>query len=493
MRRILCLFAFLCEASALTIAVVGGGTSGVFAALSAAEQIAALRTSVADDVEVKVFESTDAILRAAESNAGGGILHDTSKKPRELLSVGYPRGRKEITSLLTKFPPLEQQRWFEHRGVIFVTQADGSMIQCDEIDDASTGTSNNAFVDALVREAESHGITILTNSKVTSISRNLKGDNFFLSTTKCTDSNGVDGVEECDAVIMATGNSRIGHKIAQTLGHTIMEPVRSCFGLKLKTEQLDLPRGNTYRYPHVRLSYKVKIEGQKRPRVLKSEGPIELEVGNDGSIILTGLATFSLTSIAAHELKRKGCEGQILMHCCPYLFGGKVEKLNDWLWQHRQDHLREVVGAKCPLVHRFTDYDSYDFETDSFRVVESAYIPPAVWEEMVVQCGATSVATWGKLSPKKVRALADLIVSFPLEFRGRHTATSGPFINAGGVALNEVDMSSMKSKMVDGVYFCGQILDGDASYVTFNTIRDLAMGRMAGVQAAGGLVGREEV
>lgn len=491
MRRILCLCAFLFEAheaSALTIAVVGGGTSGIFAAIAAADQIAARRTSVVDDVQVKVFESTDAmILWAAESNAGGGILHDTSKKPRELLSAGYPRGRKEVTSLLTSyFPPLEQQRWFEDRGLTFVTQADGSMIQSDE--------SKNSLVDALAKEMKSHGISILTNSKVTSISRNEEGGKFYLSTTKCIGSNGVDGVEECDVVILATGNSRIGHDIAQTLGHTIIEPVRSCFGLKLKTDQLDLPGGHTYHFPHVRLSYKVKVEGQKRPRVFKSEGPVELIVRENDGFILSGLATLSLTSMAAYELKGRGCEGQILMHCCPDLFGGKVERLNDWLWLYRQDHPREVVGAKCPLVHRFTDYDSYDFETDAFRVVESAYVPPAVWEEMVIKCGATSVATWGKLSPKKVRALADLIVSFPLEFRGRHTATGcGPFINAGGVALNEVDMSTMKSKVADGLYFCGQILDGDASYVTFNTMKDLAMGRMAGVHAADALIDNEEV
>ena len=449
MRRILCLCAFLYEsyeASALTIAVVGGGSGGNFGALSAAERIASHRTSsVADkDVQIKVFESTDAILRAMESNAGGGVLHDTSKKPRELLNAGYPRGRKEITSLFTKhFPPTEQQRWFEHRGVTFVTQADGSMIPNDD----SGNASKNAFADALAKEMKSHGITILTNSKVTSISRNEEGDKFYLS-TKCTGSNGVDGVDECDVVILATGNSRIGHNIAKTLGHAIIEPVRSCFGLKLKTDQLDLPGGQTYHFPQVRLSYKVKVEGQKRPRVLKSEGPVELTVREDDSIILSGLATLSLTSIAAYELKGRGCEGQILMHCCPDLFGGKVEKLYECLWQHRQDHPREVVGAKCPLFHRFTDYDSYDFETDSFRVVESAYVPPAVWEEMVIQCGATAVATWGKLSPKKVRALADLIVSFPLEFKGRHTATDGSFINAGGVALNEVDMTTLKSKVV---------------------------------------------
>ena len=493
MRRILFLCTFLYEAyeaSALTISVVGGGTSGIFAALWAASH---RTSSVADkDVQIKVFESTDAILRAMGSNAGGGVLHDTSKKPRELLSLGYPRRRKEITSLLTKqFPPTEQQRWFEHRGVTFVTQADGSMIPNDDSDDAS----KNSVVDALAKEAESHGITILTNSKVASISRNEEGDKFYLSTNKCTGSNGVtaDGVDECDVVILATGNSRIGHNIAKTLGHAIIEPVRSCFGLKLKTDQLDLPCGQTYHFPHVRLSYKVKVEGQKRPRVLKSEGPVELTVREDDSIILSGLATLSLTSIAAYELKGRGCEGQILMHCCPDLFGGKVEKLYECLWQHRQDHPRELVGAKCPLVHRFTDYDSYDFETDSFRVVESAYVPPAVWEEMVIQCGATAIATWGKLSPKKVRALADAIVSFPLEFKGRHTATDGSFINAGGVALNEVDMTTLKSKVADGLYFCGQILDGDASYVTFNTMRDLAMGRMAGVHAADALVGHEEV
>ena len=51
----------------------------------------------------------------------------------------------------------------------------------------------------------------------------------------------------------------------------------------------------------------------------------------------------------------------------------------------------------------------------------------------------------------------------------------------------------MKSKVADRVYFCGQILDGDSSYATFNTMRDLAMGRMAGIHAACALVGIKEM
>jgi len=168
-----------------------------------------------------------------------------------------------------------------------------------------------------------------------------------------------------------------------------------------------------------------------------------------------------------------------------------VEKLNEWLWQYRQDHPREVVAGRCPLIHRITDYGTYDFDTDSFCVVESAYIPPDLWEDILNKCGTTSVATWSKLSPRKVRALADLIVSYPLEFEGRHAAPEGPFINVGGVALNEIDMSTMKSKVVDKLYCCGQVLDGDASHVSFNFMRDLAMARMAGIHAVDTLVAEE--
>lgn len=456
------------------IAIVGGGTSGAFAAASVVELLDEHPASASSDaIDVRVYESTREVLRAMRDARGGGILHDPSKRPRELLDEGYPRGRKEIASLLTaRFSPLKQQAWFEDRGVEFRTERDGAVVLADD-----DGGAGNKACDAIL----STGVRALveTSRKVTSIARDADG---FELTVQGR------GAERCDCLILATGNSRLGLQLARSLGHTIQKPVRSCFSFLLdSTEYFSHLQEEGVRHchllPHVRLSYKVNVKGRKRPRVYKAEGPAQLEIRNN-SIILGGKAALSLSSSAAFDLKDANYAGSLLVHFCPEYLGGKVELLEKDLWRHRLENPRDVVGEHCPFVHRRVDYDDYDWETESFRSIVSECIPPDLWEGITRSCGAPPGSGWGKMSPKKVRRLAEAVVGLPLEFSGRVTATGDPFVNAGGVSLNEVDTSEMRSGVVDGLFFCGQVLDGDAGGGGFSFMRGFATGRAAGEGAA---------
>lgn len=54
---------------------------------------------------------------------------------------------------------------------------------------------------------------------------------------------------------------------------------------------------------------------------------------------------------------------------------------------------------------------------------------------------------------------------------------------AGGIPLSEIDMASMESKIVGGLFCCGRVLDGDGSHGSFSLMRSFAMGKMAGESA----------
>lgn len=423
--------------------------------------------SLPSNLDVTIYESTDQVLRTIRSHYKDGILYDTSKKPRDVLNAGYPRGRKEITSLLTKyFPPIQQQKWFEDRGIEFTTRQDGIMISID--DDVSS------ILSALMHH-ELCG-TVETKAKVTAISKDKETGCFHLS---------VNGrIDTFDCVVLATGNSHLGHQLAKSVGHTITKSVRSCFELVLKDASIlsHLEEGSTYDLPYVRLSYKVSIKGQKRPRIMKSEGSVQLKVCNN-QFILTGMASLSLSSLAAYELKEAGYLGTLLVHFCPDNLDGKVENVEEFIWQYRQDNPNEVIGDKCPLLHTYVDYDDYDWETDSFKTVTNECIPADLWQGLVQECGMPYGSSWSKISPKKCRKLAELMVGCSLEFSGRYTSDSYPFINAGGISLREIDMNSMQSKVVDGMFCCGQVLDGDASHNCFSLMKGFATGKLAGERA----------
>ena len=67
----------------------------------------------------------------------------------------------------------------------------------------------------------------------------------------------------------------------------------------------------------------------------------------------------------------------------------------------------------------------------------------------------------------------------PKQLRGFQEAV----ITSGGVTLNEIDPSTMESKKVKGLFFCGEVLDCDAFTGGFNLQIAFSTGYAAGMNA----------
>jgi hypothetical protein len=75
--------------------------------------------------------------------------------------------------------------------------------------------------------------------------------------------------------------------------------------------------------------------------------------------------------------------------------------------------------------------------------------------------------------------LLKLLKALPLTVIG----TSGyneAVVTAGGVEVDEIDPSTMESKLVKGLYFAGEIMDVDAFTGGFNLQIAFATGHLAG-------------
>jgi hypothetical protein len=57
-------------------------------------------------------------------------------------------------------------------------------------------------------------------------------------------------------------------------------------------------------------------------------------------------------------------------------------------------------------------------------------------------------------------------------------------VTAGGVSLDEIEPRTMQSKLVKGLYFCGEVLDIDADTGGFNLQAAFSTGWLAGESAA---------
>jgi hypothetical protein len=57
-------------------------------------------------------------------------------------------------------------------------------------------------------------------------------------------------------------------------------------------------------------------------------------------------------------------------------------------------------------------------------------------------------------------------------------------VTAGGVSLNEIDQRTMASKLVNGLFFCGEVMDIDADTGGYNLQAAFSTGYVAGEKAA---------
>ena len=74
-------------------------------------------------------------------------------------------------------------------------------------------------------------------------------------------------------------------------------------------------------------------------------------------------------------------------------------------------------------------------------------------------------------------------MSFLKEFTLSITSKRGyneAIITKGGISVKEIDPSTMKSKIIDGVYFAGEVIDTDAQTGGYNLQIAWSTGYLAG-------------
>ena len=142
----------------------------------------------------------------------------------------------------------DAQNWFESQGVQLKTEPDGRMFPITD--------NSQTIMDAIQSAANTAGVCISTQCQVISVRKkkqspsekeeqgkeykdNNDTDGFIISYRTSNGGNHHDhGIKEmeCDGVILATGSSKWGYELAESLGHKIVQPVPSLFTLSSKEQ-----------------------------------------------------------------------------------------------------------------------------------------------------------------------------------------------------------------------------------------------------------------
>jgi predicted Rossmann fold flavoprotein len=120
------------------------------------------------------------------------------------------------------------------------------------------------------------------------------------------------------------------------------------------------------------------------------------------------------------------------------------------------------------------------------RTVRSSFeqwVPNRLCDEILDGSSAALDLSCAKLEKKARNRILELLKSYPIGIVKGVPLEKGEVV-AGGVALDEVDPKTMRSKMTNGLYLCGEVLDVAGPVGGYNLQAAFATGYMAGEMAA---------
>lgn len=222
-------------------------------------------------------------------------------------------------------------------------------------------------------------------------------------------------------VIISTGG-KSNYNIIEKLGHTIIEPRPSLCGLKTKPYFTNL-QGVSVRNCKITCNKKIYIG--------------DILFTNDG---ITGPAVFEISSYMAREK-------------FPYKI--TVDFINQETdWQYLFD--------KNP--HK------------SLKNIVSEFLPKSITEELLKDVDLSIEGC--KIKSEIKKNVIKILQNYQFEITG--TRKHGETVTSGGVKLSEIDNKTMMSKLVEDLYFAGEVLDIDGLCGGFNLQNCWSTGYIAG-------------
>ncbi|HEY5747546.1 MAG TPA: NAD(P)/FAD-dependent oxidoreductase [Chryseolinea sp.] len=361
-------------------------------------------------LKVLILEKTTKLLTKVKVSGGGrcNVTH-YNFNPFEL-ARHYPRGEKALKSLFKSFQAEDTVRWFESKGVTLKAEEDGRMFPIT--DDSQT------IIDCLMEQAHSKKIRLELGAPVLSVK---KQDNIFVVETN-------QGVFEADKVLIAAGGNAQAqaYQWIADLGHTIIKPIPSLFTFNESEKKFKDLMGISV--PQA----EVKIAGTK----FVQQGPLLITHWG-----LSGPAIIKLSAWAAEYLNGIQYTFQALVS---WIGPKKEMEFMEGLQEHKKQRGKQKVTTN-PLFG----------------------LPQRLWQKLCELSEIEETKIWAEVPQKNMNKLMENLIRCPFQIKGK-TTFKEEFVTCGGVDLKEIDLETLQSKLVPGLFFAGEVLHIDGETGGFN-------------------------
>ena len=374
------------------------------------------------EAQVFIIEKTSKLLAKVKVSGGGRCNVTNGFEGISGFAKHYPRGEKQLKKAFGQFNSKDTIEWFENRGVALKTEPDGRMFP--------TTDQSQTIINCLMQECKRLGIQIRTSSQVQEIVSH--EDSIELV---------INGIKEIfQSVIIATGGQpkKEGFQWLKDLGHQIIEPVPSLFTFNMPKNPITKLMGLSV--PNAT----VRIQGTK----LEQSGPLLITHWG-----MSGPAVLKTSAWGARTLNELNY--QFVAHV-NWLGSSKDFEVKEQIDLVRQNSPKKLLKNLCP------------FE-----------LPQRFWEFQLNKCEVDLEKPWAEVSKKHINKLIEVLVNDQYPVSGK-TTFKEEFVTAGGIDLAEVDFSSMQSRVVNNLYFAGEVLNIDGVTGGFNFQAAWTTGYIAG-------------
>lgn len=266
--------------------------------------------------------------------------------------------------------------------------------------------SSQSVINCFLREANKHQIHIKTKSDV---DFNYLKNNF-------------------DFIAVTTGGSQSlnSYKWLADIGHDIITPKPSLYSLAVNDTSLTNLMGRVVE--HVR----IQIVGTK----IKSEGSLLItHWGISGPVVLY------LSSFAAQLLAEQNYKAQISIN-----------------WSNMKEQEIEINLLDCIKSNpqkQITNYNPFALSQNLWKYIVEKSLQSQTDKK------------WIELNKKEIHRLSNTISNDVISIVGR-APHRDEFVTCGGIKLDNINFNTMESKVVDNLFFAGEVLDIDGITGGFN-------------------------
>jgi len=410
----------------IKIVVVGAGPSGMMAAIRAA--------GLGQDVTL--LEKKDSVGNKLLLS-GKGRCNLTNTENLEYFLKRFSKNGDFLRDAFKKFFNQELMDFFEQRGLKLKIERQMRVFpQSDR---------SASILNVLKKELEKSGVQVIYKAKVVDL---------LLTDGKVKGARLENGQNiSCDRVIFAsggasysfTGSDASGINIVRRLGHGIV-PLRA--GLVTLDVKQDYPK-------------KLKGLTLRNIRLKFSDGKTQIS-SEIGELIFTSV----------------GISGPLVI-----TLSGRVI---DLLAQNRNVY----VGIDLKPALSGQQLDSRllrEFKANAKKSIKNTLkglLPLRLIMVFIAAAAIDPLKKCSQITQDEREKIISLLKGFRMDISGARPIEEA-MITRGGVSLKEINPRTMESRLIKGLYFCGEMIDVDADTGGFNLQAAFSTGYLAGESAAG--------